>query len=186
MPFGTGVRHLVREIVVWAFVLGAGFAGVYYFDEMRATFAQTTQAAVETFEESRSRQQDTSSGFERSVTLKANRNGHFYARADINGRSIAVLVDTGATGVSLSYDDAREIGITPHESDYTILTRTANGIGRAAPVTLDHVRIDSVEVRNVRGMIAEPGALHVTLLGMEFIRRLSRFELRGRELILVE
>lgn len=186
MPFGTGVRHLVREIVVWAFVLGAGFAGVYYFDEMRATFAHTTRAAVDTVASPESRQEDTSSGFGRSVTLKANRNGHFYARANIYGRSVAVLVDTGATGVFLSYDDAREIGITPLESEYTIRTRTANGIGCAAPVTLDHVRIDSVEVRNVRGVIAEPGALHVTLLGMEFIRRLSRFELRGQELVLVE
>jgi aspartyl protease family protein len=186
VPFGTGVRHLVREIVVWAFVLGAGLAGVYYFDEMRATFAHTMQAAVDTVASPESRQEDTSSGFERSVTLKANRNGHFYARANINGRSVAVLVDTGATGVFLSYDDAREIGITPNKSEYTIRTRTANGIGRAAPVTLDHVRIDSVEVCNVRGVIAEPGALHVTLLGMEFIRGLSRFELRGQELVLVE
>ena len=76
--------------------------------------------------------------------------------------------------------------MTPRESDYTIRTRTANGMGRAAPVALDSIRIDSVEVRNVRGVVAEPGALHVTLLGMEFIKRLSRFELRGEELILVE
>ena len=186
MPFGTATRHLLREAVIWAVVLCAGFAGVYYFNDMRAMFVQTSQVVVNTYHETGGRQEDSSSGFERSVTLRASRNGHFYATADINGRQVAVLVDTGATGIFLSYDDARSIGVTPRESDYTIRTRTANGMGRAAPVALDSIRIDSVEVRNLRGVVAEPGALHVTLLGMEFIKRLSRFELRGEELILVE
>ena len=65
-------------------------------------------------------------------------------------------------------------------------TRTANGTGRVGPVTLDSVTIGDVEITRLNGLVAEPGKLHVTLLGMEFIRRLERFELRGRELLLVE
>ena len=48
------------------------------------------------------------------------------------------------------------------------------------------VRIGDVEVHDLNGSIAEEGKLHITLLGMEFIRRLDRFELRGRELVLVQ
>lgn len=186
MPFGTGTRHLLREFLIWTAVLGAGFAGVYHFESLRAFFADRTREAVETYGAPRPAQKSASSGFERSVTLTAGRNGHFYARAEINGRPVAVLVDTGASSVLLSHDDASSVGVEPHPSDYTIRTRTANGTGRAAPVQIDHVRIGDIEVRDVRGIVAEPGALDVTLLGMDFIGRLGRFELRGRELLLVE
>lgn len=186
MPFGSGTRHLLRESAIWVCVLGAGFAGVYYFDTMRGFFRETARSAVESHYAPRPTQKSTSSGFERSVTLTAGNNGHFFARAEINGRQVAVLVDTGASAVMLSHDDARSIGVDPGPSDYTIQTRTANGVGRAAPVQLDAIRIGDIEVRNVRGIVAEPGALHVTLLGMDFIGKLGRFEMRGGELLLVE
>ncbi len=186
MAIGSGVSHVIRETLVWAGVLCAGFAAVFYFDELRAVFAQTTEAAVQAYQSSGISQRDSSSGFERSVTLRADRSGHFFARAHINGRAVAVLVDTGATAIALSYEDARQIGIEPRESDFTSSARTANGFVRTAPVTIDAIRIGDVEVRNLRGSIAEPGNQHITLLGMEFIRRLGRFELRGHELILVE
>ena len=186
MALGAGVRHLVRETAVWVCVLVTGFAGVYYFDDMRALFAGATETVAEAYDQSGSDQEDSSAGFERSVTLKAGRNGHFFARAHINGRPIAVMVDTGATGIALTYEDARRIGILVGAGDYSLRTRTANGIARAAPVTLDRVRIGEVEVNNLHGSIAEQGKLHITLLGMEFIRRLQRFELRGRELVLVQ
>ena len=188
MPTSTGVRHVIREAGLWAAVLGVGFAGVYYFDELRGFATETKRVAVTAYEDARlsANQRDTSDGFERSVTLRAERNGHFFARAHVNGRPIAVLVDTGATGIALSYEDARRLGLEPRESDYTLRTRTANGLARAAPITLNEIRIGDVEVRDLRGTIAQPGALHITLLGMEFIRRLSRFELRGDELELVQ
>jgi aspartyl protease family protein len=189
MALGASVRYLLRETAIWGTVLGAGFAGVYYFDEMRAYFAKGLHSTVASFEQTianKPAQHDTSSGFERSVTLRAGRNGHFIARAHINGRPVSVMVDTGATGIALSYEDARSVGISVSDSDYSLHTRTANGIAKAAPVKLDNVRIGDVEVKNLRGTVAERGKLHITLLGMEFIRRLNRFELRGHELLLVE
>lgn len=186
MALSSGIRHVIREIVVWSGVLSAGFAAVFYFDDIRAIYTQTAETALQSYQSSGINQRDTSSGFERSTTLRANRSGHFFARAHINNRPVAVLVDTGATAIALSYEDARQIGIEPRESDFTSLARTANGTVRTAPVTIDSIRIGDVEVRNLRGSIAEPGNQHVTLLGMEFIRRLGRFEMRGQELILVE
>lgn len=190
MAFSSGIRVFLREATLWVGVAAAGFAGVYFFDDIRSMTTRTLATAIE------ERGIETlgpaepvdriSSGFERSVTLNANSNGHFYARAYINGRAIAVLVDTGATQIALTYEDAERLGLRPHSSDFTLRTRTANGIGRAAPVRLDSVRIGDVEVQDLNGSIAEEGRLHVTLLGMEFIRKLQRFEVRGRELVLVE
>ena len=120
------------------------------------------------------------------MTLKASRGGHFFARAFINGQPIAVMVDTGATRIAMTYEDAERLGLRPHSSDYTMTSRTANGMARMAPIELDSVRIGDVEVSNLRGSISEKGKRHITLLGMEFIRKLERFELRGQELVLVE
>lgn len=190
MSYSSGAKHLLREAATWLLVAVFGFAGVYYFDDLRvfaartiASVASSTEVALEEISAKPSKR---TSGFERSVTLTASRNGHFFARAYINGRPIAVMVDTGATQVAITYEDAELLGIRPHASDYTLRTRTANGVGRVAPVTLDSVRIGDVEVSNLRGSIAERGKQHITLLGMEFIRKLERFELRGRELVLVE
>lgn len=186
MAVGASFSHLVRETVVWVMVLGTGFAGVFYFDDLRGLLSDNSQTVAAAYRQSDIARENTSAGFERSVTLKAGRNGHFFARAYINGQPIAVLVDTGATGIALTYEDARRIGILVSDGDYSLTTRTANGIARAAPVSLDRVRIGEVEVNDLKGTIAEEGKLHITLLGMEFIRRLERFEMRGRELVLVQ
>ena len=190
MLYRSGARHLLREAVTWLSVAGFGFAGVYYFDDLRSFAARTLAAAASGTEvalkEISPRPAKRTSGFERSVTLIAGKNGHFFARAYINGRPIAVLVDTGATQIAMTYKDAERLGLRPLGSDFTQMARTANGTARMAPVKLDSVRIGDVEVSDLRGSIAEQGKLDVTLLGMEFIRKLDRFELRGRELVLVE
>lgn len=192
MAYSSGVKHFIREATLWVGVAMFGFTAVYYFDDLRGFTSQSIATVVANTDIDTNRDdpaptsQQSTSGFERSVTLKASSNGHFFARAYINGRPIAVMVDTGATKIALTYEDAERLGLRPHGSDFSLTTRTANGTARAAPVTLDDVRIGDVEVSDLRGSIAEPGKLHVTLLGMEFIRKLARFELRGKELILVE
>ncbi|MEC9368157.1 MAG: TIGR02281 family clan AA aspartic protease [Pseudomonadota bacterium] len=188
MASRVGMQNLVREAALWAVAIVGGFAGVYFFDDMRSMLNEGTAnvAARMAATEEKPVVQETSSGFTREVSLKASGNGHFYAQARINGRPIAVMVDTGATSIGLRYEDAQELGIHLSNSDFTIATSTANGTTRAAPVTLDSVRIGEVEVRDVKGMVLQPGSLHVTLLGMEFIRKLSKFELQGNRLLLVE
>ena len=190
MSYSSGTKHLLHEAVLWLSVAAFGFGGVYYFDDMRSFATRTMDKVVSNakvvLNDSAAEPRGSTTGFERSALLTANSNGHFFARAYINGRPISVMVDTGATRIAITYKDAEQLGLRPHSSDYTLTTRTANGTGRVAPVTLDSITIGDVEVTNLNGLIAEPGKLHVTLLGMEFIRRLERFELRGRELLLVE
>jgi aspartyl protease family protein len=90
--------------------------------------------------------------------LKAGSNGHYFTKADINNRGVEVLVDTGASTVALSYEDAEKIGLRPGTLNFDIQVSTANGIGKAARVVLREVEIDNVRVSDVEGMVLQKGA----------------------------
>lgn len=116
--------------------------------------------------------------------LDAVSGGHFVTMADINGREIKVLVDTGATAVALSYEDAEAAGLKPHSLDYDVRVSTANGEGKAARVKLRHVMINNVKVRDVEGLVLQEGAMNGTLLGMSFLSRLKSFSVSDGKLVL--
>lgn len=119
-----------------------------------------------------------------ATELKADASGHYFAKADINGASIAVMVDTGASGVALSYEDAEKAGLRPRGLDYDIPVSTANGIVKAARVKLRRVEVDNVRVRDVDGMVLPQGATRISLLGMSFLSRLSSFRIEDGVLYL--
>lgn len=122
----------------------------------------------------------------RRVALEANSYGHFHVDAEINGRTIELMTDTGATFVALSYETALELGYSPASLKFSGRSNTANGIARVAPVTLESIRVGEIEIRNVAAVVAEPGKMNQNLLGMSFISKLTRFELRGRQLVLIQ
>jgi aspartyl protease family protein len=108
--------------------------------------------------------------------LNASAGGHYITTADINGTSVRVLVDTGATAVALSYEDAQSVGLRPHTLDYDVAVATANGVTKAARVTLRKVEIDNVKVEDVDGLVLPEGAMQGTLLGMSFLGKLQSFK----------
>jgi aspartyl protease family protein len=111
-----------------------------------------------------------------STELKAVDGGHYVTKADINNSTITVLVDTGASAVALSYEDAQNAGLHPGSLDFNIPVSTANGQAMAARVTLRRVEIDGVRVDDVEGMVMPEGAMRGSLLGMSFLSRLSGFK----------
>jgi aspartyl protease family protein len=119
-----------------------------------------------------------------ATELKADSSGHYFAKADINGTTIPVMVDTGASGVALSYEDADKVGLRPHGLDYDTPVNTANGIVKAARVKLRRVEVDNVRVRDVDGLVLPEGALRGSLLGMSFLSRLSSFRIENGVLYL--
>ncbi|MBL8788890.1 MAG: TIGR02281 family clan AA aspartic protease [Rhizobiales bacterium] len=110
--------------------------------------------------------------------------GHFVTKASINGKDIMVLVDTGATAVALSYEDAEAAGLKPRGLDYGVKVMTANGEGKAARVKLRYVMIDNVKVRDVDGLVLQEGAMKGTLLGMSFLSKLRSFTVEDGKLLL--
>lgn len=109
--------------------------------------------------------------------------GHYWLKAEVNGGTVRFLVDTGASHVVLTQDDAEAAGIYPAHSDYTATYQTANGPAAAAPVLLDRVEVGGIEVARVVAAV-NSAPMSQSLLGMSFLQRLSGFEVRGDELIL--
>jgi aspartyl protease family protein len=104
-----------------------------------------------------------------SVTLQANGQGHFIAQGQINGGTIRMLVDTGATMIALSAADAARLGID-YRNGRPAYTNTANGVVPVYTVKLDTVRIGDVELNQVDAVVQQSG-LPFALLGMSFLRR---------------
>jgi aspartyl protease family protein len=122
----------------------------------------------------------SSPGGYRTVTLNDNGRGSFQVEARVEGRSLDFIVDTGASYVALRETAAAKLGIHPAARDYTIKVHTANGIGKAAPITLDRVEINGITVRNVRAIVHPDEALSVNLLGMTFLSKVKWSHDRGR------
>jgi aspartyl protease family protein len=120
----------------------------------------------------------------RSVTVPRDGRGHFQLDARIDGRRLTFMVDTGASVIALTADDAATLGIHPSASEFTALVSTANGTVRAAPIELDRVEIEDITVRNVAAMVLPDGALRDNLLGMSFLSRLHRWEFADGKLVL--
>ena len=118
-----------------------------------------------------------------AALLKLEDDGHYWASAEVDGRAVKFMVDTGASTVALTYDDARRIGLDPDQLDYSWRIRTAGGEVRGASVHLSAIRIGRVEVRNVEAMVLRDG-LSQSLLGMTFLRELDSYEFRRGKLIL--
>ena len=119
-----------------------------------------------------------------SVTIVADLNGHFFVQAVINGTQVRMMVDTGATGVVLSREDARRVGINPQPSDFAARTSTANGIVTVAPIVLKEVVVGEISVSDVPAIVHPDVQYRGSLLGMSFLSRLSQFEVSGGRLIL--
>jgi aspartyl protease family protein len=101
--------------------------------------------------------------------------GHYWAQARINGQTVRMLVDTGATAVSLTAADARSVGIDPAALTYGLKVATASGEARAARITLPSVAVDGAEVRNVDALVLDRDT-DASLLGMSYLSRLSGFD----------
>ncbi len=118
----------------------------------------------------------------KEVILHKLLNGHFEADVEINGQSITMLVDTGASMIALSREDAERVGIIPDNLTYSMSVMTANGRAQAAPVTLSEVAIGPIVRNNVAGSVAEDGRLDQSLLGMSFLETLGSLQMQTDEL----
>lgn len=118
----------------------------------------------------------------RSVEFTRSRAGEFQVNAQVNGASVPMVIDTGASSVVLTHDAAKAAGLPLEVLDYTVAVDTANGRTKAAPVTLDRLGIGGVVERSVPALIARPGQLRTNLLGMSFMNRLESWEVRGDHL----
>ena len=168
---------MLRNIAIWLLIALALVALYLYRDDARNVAARMTAgllpgtAVVVT----------TSEG-QNEVVVHKTRGSHFQTNVRVNGQVIPMLVDTGASTVVLSYDDARAIGFDPGKLDFSVTVMTANGRAQAAPVRLEKISIGPIERKNIRAMVAEDGRLGESLLGMSFLSMLGSLQMQTDEL----
>jgi aspartyl protease family protein len=119
-----------------------------------------------------------------TVEIVRGRSGDFQVSAQINGARIATVLDTGASALVLTQEAAKSIGLPLEVLSYSVAVETANGRTFAAPVTLDSVAVGSIVERSVPALVAQPGQLKTSPLGMSFLNRLEGWDVRGDKLIL--
>jgi len=109
--------------------------------------------------------------------------GHFSLVAMVNGAPVEFLVDTGASNVVLSLKDAERAGINVDDLTFTGRAQTANGTVRTAPVKIDTLSLGGIQDDRVRAYVTD-GDLFGSLLGMDYLRRYDRIEIKQDKLIL--
>jgi aspartyl protease family protein len=118
-----------------------------------------------------------------SISVPRAPDGHYYMMLDVNGTAVHFVVDTGATDIVLSQQDALRIGIDPGTLIYAGRANTANGEVRTAPVWLDSVAIGPITDTAVAASVNE-GDMDTSLLGMGYLQRFERIEISGGKLVL--
>ncbi|HEY0147401.1 MAG TPA: TIGR02281 family clan AA aspartic protease [Allosphingosinicella sp.] len=113
----------------------------------------------------------------KETVLERSEAGHFYANVEVNGQLVRFLVDTGATGVSLTERDARRIGIALDPGSYETVGMGAGGPVRGQRVKLDSVVLDGKAVRGLEGAVLEGGDMN--LLGQDYLNHFSVEMRRG-------
>ena len=169
----------MRSVITFAAAaLAAGLIVPRYAEHMR------TEPAPKALSASSALPQAHSATYSDSVEVPRDAMGHFRVEGRIDGRSLDFMIDTGASVIALTADDAAQLGIHPAESDYRVLLRTANGTVRAAPTTLDMVEVGDIALHNVAAVVMPDGALSENLLGMSFLSRLHHFDYSDGKMVL--
>ena len=115
-----------------------------------------------------------------TIVYAANEQGHVVLDAAVNGAPVRMLVDTGASLVTLTPADARAAGIDPTGLVFSRHVNTANGAAHMAPINLRELRIGQLSIYDVPAAVLEN--LNVSLLGMSFLGRLQGYEMRDGKL----
>jgi len=173
---GWALRYLAVAIVV-----GGGFAMLQRGDGSWFERAPSARAAKPGMTTGARRAVSADEGSEYVVAAGAH--GHFVIDAVVNGVPISFLVDTGASDVVLTLEDAEALGFEVRGLDFSRRYRSANGVVRAAPVSLREVRIGQYSLYDLDAAVNE-APLGISLLGMSFLERLAGYQVDDGRLIL--
>ncbi len=172
--FRESIGKALQIVLAWV-VIGLALAlGYTYRFELRTVYDRVMAEMIPGRAASRGR----------VVEIARGRAGEFAVSTRVNGGAVPMILDTGASAVVLTQEAAKAAGLPLEVLSYNVTVDTANGRTRAAAVTLDSVGIGGLVERSVPALIAQPGQLRTSLLGMSFLNRLESWEVRGDKLVL--
>jgi aspartyl protease family protein len=174
-------RQAIKDLAIWAIIAFALVTAYSFRDEV--TFLMR-RVAGELMPPGETVTLEGNQRGEQAVRVRRRPDGHFSVRTQLNGAPVTMLVDTGASTVVLRPADARLAGVDVERLVYSVPVQTANGTAYAAPVRLREVAIGPIRLDGVDALVAKPGVLKESLLGMNFLRRLRSYEFSGEFLTL--
>ncbi len=118
-----------------------------------------------------------------TVSFSRARDGHFYAEVEVNGQNITFIVDTGASEIVLTEQDAEKLGYPVADLIYSGRASTANGVVPIARITLNSITLGRFTDRNITATV-NGGELETSLLGMRYLKRFRKIEIAGTRLTL--
>lgn len=110
-------------------------------------------------------------------------NGHFYADAEVNGTPVHFLVDTGASMVALTREDARRVGLSVDDASFSVIGSGASGAVTGRQVMFSTIKLGGKRVDDVKGAVLGDG-LGVSLLGQSFLSRIGNVSISDDEMVL--
>ncbi len=163
-----GLGQSLRQLILWGLIIVGVAAGYGLWQDI----AQQNRVSVVT---------------DGTVALRADRNGHFHLTLGVNGVPVDFLIDTGASDLVLSRQDALRAGVDLDQLNFLGQAMTANGMVRSARVTLEEVVLSAGDMtirdQNVTASVTD-GDLNISLAGMTYLRRFARISIEGDRLIL--
>jgi len=117
------------------------------------------------------------------VSVPQSPDGHYYLVLDINGTPVRFVVDTGATEIVLSQQDAARVGLRPSELAYLGRAQTANGLVTTATVRLDEIALEGIIDRNFPVEV-NGGEMRGSLLGMRYLNQFETVAISDGRLVL--
>ncbi len=162
-----GLGKVARMMLAWGLIF-IGFIGAYGLWEDIEGDLLPKQAVVE----------DGT-----AISIPRGRDGHFHLTLQVNGTPVDFLVDTGATDIVLTLEDAARVGLDPETLAFIGRARTANGEVRTAFTDLDSVTLGPFTRQNIPASVNE-GEMPGSLLGMRYLSLFDRIEISGDQMIL--
>ena len=117
------------------------------------------------------------------TVLERQQDGHFYANVDVNNHEIRFMVDTGASGIALTGEDAESLGLSWSDNDLAVVGRGVSGNVYGKRVTLSFVQLDDLQMSDVDAVII-PNGLDVSLLGQSFLSMATTVKIENNEMII--
>lgn len=163
----AALNKTLQQAAIWFFIfLGAVAAYGLWGDISRTVIPQQSVFADEA-----------------RIVLPRSPDGHYYLTAILNGATVRFVIDTGATNIVLTKEDAAAVGLQPDTLDYMGRASTANGQVRTAAVRLDTLTLGPVTDTNVAAVV-NSGEMDQSLMGMSYLQRWGRIEIAGGEMTL--
>ncbi|HZS82733.1 MAG TPA: TIGR02281 family clan AA aspartic protease [Stellaceae bacterium] len=165
----------LRTVLLWGCIAYAG----YYGWENRAMLLADAERAMAPAPSSAPASPSTAAVVANSMTFRAGPGGHVTLDAAVNGTPVRFLVDTGASLVTLTAEDAAAVGLAGGDLHFSERVATANGTVQMARVKLREIRLGQLTMEDVDAMVVDaPQRLRMSLLGMSFLKRLEGYEMR--------